>query len=1171
MAEAVDSIIADLIVRGVDQYEANFNRASAAHGKFQKSVDALKGQTFDLQAEGRKYKAGLDTISGAEEQTTAKITRTRKARADSATATDKTEAASAKAAAKERSDAAKATAKAEADAAKQIANAKRQLAAEEARLAAASRAATRAEIEGLERLKAAEREASNQAKANAFLTGSGNRAGIQRSEVQSAFGGQLARLEAEQVARESAPVASRPPINLFSDYDARQAARGTGGAGLGATVDGRREAAAATDIMRRTQVGGAQEDVAAEREVNAALVEQTRLQAGLTSARGADRTLIREQIADMRTYNQLIKAGLDEEAAAVELDRIRVARSVAQNDAQKLTASSAGKNALRFGEGAGLGRSFGSAATVGGIVTGAAIAGVAELAKQGLEYALSLKQDSDQLGLTTRDLQIYRRAAQEAGLTTEQFKEGIGQLGDNLGKAQEGSKAQGLIFQRLHIDIGNAQTGYKSLSEILPTLSDRLSQITDKTQRQAVEQALGGEQLRKMDPILSEGAAAFDAYGKSIEKAGGILSNSEIQRSAETAKKIALLNAELQRDLASTVSNNAKSIEQLATAFLNLADGALKAFGYLRQIDNLDVINGGLNSKVRDAISGTSPGDDRKRAYTELLETPQGRQSLLARNSQTLNALNTAGQGKGLDFTAPDLGDVADNPQARYAAHQKAIAERATILRVGRAYDAKANQGQAPVQPGKPDGNILAGPDKKGPKGKSPEDLAQAEIERQKQFSDQLASLQEEALRAQESMTGSIQEQAKDEDQLAAAQYAKKIGDINSNLAKQLQQIAKDYPKGGGETFAAEAVENAKTLRALATIADNVGKQARDQQTAAELVHAQTAHLQTQLSIDLDALGIQESLARTSKDRLKYQLQILEKERQQALAPLEDQLKTLKPGDPALADVQKKIDAINDQQAGKVAEAKNNELSPGQSYVRSLQPTSDTIEDKQVQVLERFNQGLDDAVSKALHLHGIFGDIIKDLIDMVIKQGLIAPLAGALFPGTPGVAGAPSGGIGGLFKSIAGAAGSIFGGGGFGSFGNAAGFTSAINAGASNSLSAILAGARADGGPVAPGSTYLVGERGPELLRMGPSGGTVIPNHAITAVNPNARVNSPQAGGVTLHQTVHIDASGVNPDGYTKNILGIVRSETGQALAQASQKTLQASPGYVRQTQVLKG
>ena len=40
-------------------------------------------------------------------------------------------------------------------------------------------------------------------------------------------------------------------------------------------------------------------------------------------------------------------------------------------------------------------------------------------------------------------------------------------------------------------------------------------------------------------------------------------------------------------------------------------------------------------------------------------------------------------------------------------------------------------------------------------------------------------------------------------------------------------------------------------------------------------------------------------------------------------------------------------------------------------------------------------------------------------------------------------------------------------------------------------------GQRAAGGPVSAGSTYLVGERGPELLTMGNQGGNITPNSAL--------------------------------------------------------------------------
>ena len=52
---------------------------------------------------------------------------------------------------------------------------------------------------------------------------------------------------------------------------------------------------------------------------------------------------------------------------------------------------------------------------------------------------------------------------------------------------------------------------------------------------------------------------------------------------------------------------------------------------------------------------------------------------------------------------------------------------------------------------------------------------------------------------------------------------------------------------------------------------------------------------------------------------------------------------------------------------------------------------------------------------------------------------------------------------------------------------------------------AMFAGARADGGPVAPGGAYLVGERGPELFR--PAGAGMIEPAPAAGVTVNVRVD----------------------------------------------------------------
>lgn len=62
-----------------------------------------------------------------------------------------------------------------------------------------------------------------------------------------------------------------------------------------------------------------------------------------------------------------------------------------------------------------------------------------------------------------------------------------------------------------------------------------------------------------------------------------------------------------------------------------------------------------------------------------------------------------------------------------------------------------------------------------------------------------------------------------------------------------------------------------------------------------------------------------------------------------------------------------------------------------------------------------------------------------------------------------------------------------------------------------------LSGARAAGGPVSSGASYLVGENGPEIFTPS-GGGTIIPNHAISG----------SGGGATFNMTTYISDSGAS-------------------------------------------
>lgn len=144
-----------------------------------------------------------------------------------------------------------------------------------------------------------------------------------------------------------------------------------------------------------------------------------------------------------------------------------------------------------------------------------------------------------------------------------------------------------------------------------------------------------------------------------------------------------------------------------------------------------------------------------------------------------------------------------------------------------------------------------------------------------------------------------------------------------------------------------------------------------------------------------------------------------------------------------------------------------------------------------------FNSAFEDMIVKGRSFREVLGGIAQDLARLVVRQSITAPLGNM------------------LTKAIGGFDfGSIF------SFG----------------------GGKAVGGPVMGGTTYLVGERGPELF-MPAANGNIVPNHAL--------------GGVTIQQHVTINAQGAGPreiDVLRAQIPGMVRQTALAAVEDASRR-----------------
>jgi hypothetical protein len=342
-----------------------------------------------------------------------------------------------------------------------------------------------------------------------------------------------------------------------------------------------------------------------------------------------------------------------------------------------------------------------------------------------------------------------------------------------------------------------------------------------------------------------------------------------------------------------------------------------------------------------------------------------------------------------------------------------------------------------------------------GKKGKSPEQAArEAETERQKQIARAEAYSQEESA-AQRRL---IDAQKKTAD-TAEERYTLAVAAVNDDADARKTQIANEL--AARKITAAQAqhlnsINEATRTQLLANAAET--KSLADLEERVKLERLDLDNANAILRGGLDA-------AKTQAERRAIQLQMLDIEKQEAIAALDLQRQKKDMSDAEYARNRAAID-INDTNAR--AGVNRDTMGPWDKWLSDAPTTAaqvkETLESIKVRAIDDLNNGLAQSVASALKLHGALGQAVADLIEMVLK------IAEANAAGKGG-----GGGGGGIFNSILSAVGSIFGRGG-GSFGGGDAVSGGVSSGGIGGFSGV--GESAGLGGFAKGGSFDVGGRG---------------------------------------------------------------------------------------------
>ena len=234
-----------------------------------------------------------------------------------------------------------------------------------------------------------------------------------------------------------------------------------------------------------------------------------------------------------------------------------------------------------------------------GFISAISVDAIIRATMASLDYASSLGETAQQLGVSTAALQEYRYAATQVGLSAEEMDQALSQLTRRIGEAQAGTKAQAAAFAELGISVNGLTT-----EDAIPAIAEALSKIESPARRAAIEMDLFGRAGQKLEPLLSQGAGAVNELREAAHRLGIVLTDEMIAKADTAADKMSELSLVLKAQLAATVAENTDGLISFANGLAYIAQKAIEAtaaFGqFADRIANESIIK--TRSSAQDSL-----------------------------------------------------------------------------------------------------------------------------------------------------------------------------------------------------------------------------------------------------------------------------------------------------------------------------------------------------------------------------------------------------------------------------------------------------------------------------------------------------------------------------------------------------------------------------------------
>jgi hypothetical protein len=603
-------------------------------------------------------------------------------------------------------------------------------------------------------------------------------------------------------------------------------------------------------------------------------------------------------------------------------------------------------------------------------------AGFLSAGRTALDYAASLGEVSQQLGVTTRDLQLYRYIGTQVNLTEEEMDKGLQRLTRTIGEAAAGSKKQATAFRELGVAVQDANGRTKTAGEVIPRLATAIAQIESPTLRAKMAYDLFGKSGQQMLPLLEMGEKGIKEFAKRADELGLVMDDALITKADKASDRLAELNKQLEVKWASTVSENADAILTLANALSNLAAAAVQVSAKLP---------GALSIAAGAAVGGRVAGGPGALVgglsgltyalYDRSTNDPYGVKGL-SDDDLKKRAKALAGQVRQISdrsFNADESQQMLANAQAIREEIQRRNAEKAA--------------GRARPQPVVLDGELPKpeGGGKKSGGGRSPKPERDRTEEYRQRWASEMRGLFDDELSLQQQLTTDTRERAMIEKERIDRAHIAFVFETERQVREgeltkaQADELKLQYAKNA-------QLEHAQVNRELDA------KLARE-----ELDLAYAANDNQRDLLERDRAG-----ARTSKDRRRIELELLDLEYERMRLALEAVIRDKDASlvEKEIADARLKLlGTLQERDAAQVA---RDNAGPMDQYLDGIAQSADelneSLERAAVEGLGDLKSGLKDVLLRGENVFDALGNVVDRFVDKLMDLALDQAL-GSLFGG----------------------------------------------------------------------------------------------------------------------------------------------------------------------------